>query len=301
MSGSRIQAPASHNTRSLWILVFALLCLPSLLFQPAIANQASPQKPAGAPGLKSLTLTISSRNDSSLDFYRDVLEQSLALSSYRVDIRFIGNLSYRRQINYLKHGKIDLIWRLRTQERDQAFTRVDVGLTEGMIGQRIFLIPKGDQWKYNKIDNLIEFIQHNLTGGFGEKWFDIDIWKYNQLPYVEIPGDNKKIYRMLASKKRNIDYLSRGMNEVIGDAKLYPSLEIEQRLLFIYQLDTYFYLGPSATRYQTILEQSLQKAQKNGLLKTLIHKHWGNVDNLLQLEKRQKIYLKMPPADLPGN
>ncbi|WP_281560018.1 hypothetical protein [Thalassomonas sp. RHCl1] len=243
-------------------------------------------------------MIISSRNDANVAFYSDLLQQALALNGYQAKIDFIGNLSYLRQVNYLKHGKIDLIWRLGTHERDLAFKRVDVGLTNGMIGQRIFLIPKGDQWKFDRINNLADFIKHKLTGGFGEKWFDIEIWKYNQLPYVEIPGDNNKIYPMLASKRRNIDYLSRGMNEVIGDAKLYPDLEIEQRLLFIYQRDIYFYLGPSAIQYHSILEHSLRLAEKTGLIKTLIHKHWGNIDNLLQLDQRQRIHLQMPPGDL---
>ncbi|WDE10599.1 hypothetical protein [Thalassomonas haliotis] len=286
----------SQNRLRLLALTFTLSYLVSRLFQPVLAGNSqlntvqSPQK--------SIALTISSRNDSSVAFYHDLLQQALALGGYQAKITFIGSLSYLRQVNYLKHGKIDLIWRLGTKERDQAFTRIDVGLTHGMIGQRIFLIPKGDQWKYDDINNLADFIEHGLTGGFGEKWFDIEIWKYNQLPYVEIPGDNNKIYPMLASKRRNIDYLSRGMNEIIGDARLHQDLEIEQRLLFIYQKDTYFYLGPSAIQYQSILEHSLRLAEKTGLIKTLIYKHWGNIDNLLQLDKRKKIHLKMPPADL---
>ncbi|WDD97840.1 hypothetical protein [Thalassomonas actiniarum] len=242
-------------------------------------------------------MTISSRNDSNVAFYRDLLQQALALSGYHTKINFIGNLSYLRQVNYLKHGKIDLIWRLGTHERDLAFKRVDIGLTNGMIGKRIFLIPKGDQWKFDRINKLTDFIKHKLTGGFGEKWFDIEIWKYNRLPYVEIPGDNNKIYPMLASKRRNIDYLSRGMNEIIGDARLYPDLEVEQRLLFIYQRDIYFYLGPSAIQYHSILEHSLRLAEKAGLIKTLIHKHWGDIGNLLQLDKRHRIHLQMPPEE----
>ncbi|WDE06774.1 hypothetical protein SG34_007690 [Thalassomonas viridans] len=269
-----------------------LLCLVLSLFQPVSAKEFS----GAEHNTITITLTISNDTETNVSFYSDLLQQALLLAGYQVKVNFIGNLSYLRQIQYLQQGKIDLIWRLRTRERDEKLTRVDVGLTHGMIGQRIFLIPKGDQGRFARINNLAEFKNRKLTGGFGERWFDIEIWKYNQLPYVEIPGENRKIYPMLASKRRNIDYLSRGINEIVSEAQRFPDLEIETNLLFCYRLDMYFYLGPSATRYHRILTESLQQAEKHGLIKALIHKHWGNVEQILQLNKRQKIELQLPPG-----
>lgn len=293
-TNSKARSKIRINQR-LFSLVCYLFVLISLLYHPVYAGESILKASKNNQETsKVITLKISSRNDGNVTFYIDLLTQALALTGHQANIQFIGNFSHLRQIKYLQHAKIDLIWRLRTDRRDQQFHRVNIGLTNGMIGQRVFLIPKGKQWKFDTINNLAEFIEHKLIGAFGERWFDIEIWKYNQLPYIEIPGDNNKIYRMLASEGRNIDYLSRGINEIIIDANLFTDLEIEQRLLFIYQRDMYFYLGPSATQYHKILESSLQQAKVTGLIDKLINKHWGDLEEILQLSQRIKIQLKSP-------
>lgn len=43
-----------------------------------------------------------------------------------------------------------------------------------------------------------------------------------------------------------------------------------------------------------MLEKTLSKAEKSGLLDKLIEKYWGNLKQELQLDTRTKITLDMP-------
>jgi len=48
------------------------------------------------------------------------------------------------------------------------FIHVDVPLTNGLIGQRILLIPPSLQSRLDKVSNLNEFRQTRLVAGLGE-------------------------------------------------------------------------------------------------------------------------------------
>ena len=156
---------------------------------------------------------------------------------------------------------------------------MNIGLTKGLIAQRVLLVKQDTQYIFNDIHSKQDIKDKNLVGAFDEGWFDKDIWRNNNLAYSEFLGDRKKIYTMLASGKRNIDYFSSGVNKIISDVNLYPKLSIEQNLLFCYQSDAYFYVTG---------------ALQSGLLDKLIEKYWGNLKQKLQLDKRVKIALDLP-------
>ncbi len=244
--------------------------------------------------LKPLALSLSFRDDDNDAYFAELLTQALKNGGYQANIKQIEGLTHHRQTKYLHEDKLSLVWRLRSAQRDRQLHLIGVSLTEGMIGQRVLLIPKGDQHKFDHITSLSQLIEARLVGGFGEGWFDSEVWQKNQLPYIEINGNTDKIYNMLASKRRGFDYFSRGVNEVITEARAYPQLSIEQRLLLIYPMDIYFYLPKSAVKLQKVLTAVLHKAKAEGLINRLIKKHWGDLEQQLQLSQRKKVYLNLP-------
>jgi hypothetical protein len=71
-------------------------------------------------------------------------------------------------------------------------------------------------------------------------------------------------------------------------------LDIEERLVLIYNRDFIFYLSKPAAQYKEILEKALKQAKKSGLIDKLIHQYRVRDFNTLHLDKLIQIRLKIP-------
>ena len=249
---------------------------------------------ASASGGQALELNISTRVSGHENYYMDLLSTALAAAGHEVHVNSVGRATYYRQLRMLKNGQISLIWRLATAERDANLLRANVGLTNGLIGQRVLLIPKGDQYRFNKVESLEDFKIRRLVGGFGENWYDIDVWRANDLEALEIQGDVSKIFRMLGNRKRGIDYFSRGVNEVLGELKQYDDLAVEQSLLLVYQREMYFYFHPDNILLKNLVASALQQAKDSGVMAQVVRRHWGDFDTRLALKQRRVLQLQLP-------
>ncbi|NRA20207.1 MAG: hypothetical protein HRU05_06970 [Oceanospirillaceae bacterium] len=241
-----------------------------------------------------ITLTLPSFKDGSHIYYYNLLNSALKSAGHTPNISLSAEMPQNRVIHELKRNRISLYWLLKTEERDKAFLSINVGLTSGLIGQRILLIPQGKQADFNGVQSLADFRALQKTAGFGSNWYDIKVWQANRLKYQVISGDWHKIYNMLSRGNRDIDYFSRGVIEISAEAKLHPELQIEQNLLLIYERDFVFYLSDEAQQYQQILEQALNQAKNNNLIVEMQRNHWRADFRQLQLDSRTIIRLKQP-------
>ncbi|SFD69120.1 hypothetical protein [Pseudoalteromonas denitrificans] len=277
-----------YKCRFIFIVIFFINSLQALAApQQQISSDCSSL-------LNKSVLNVSSRSNEALGYYSELLKRSLKNIGCDLTINYIGKLSYQRQNKYLKNNKLSLMWRLKSDVRDMKYLRVDEGLTNKLITHRVLFIPQATQYKYSEINNKSDFIKSNLVGVFGEGWFDVDVWRVNHLPYIELSGDREKIYSMLESKKRGFDYFSRGINEIISESKRYPNLAIEKELLFVYQNDMYFYVNKENDQLKAILEYALLQAKESGLFEALLFKYWGDIQTQLSLPSRKVIKLDMP-------
>ena len=258
-----------------------------------------------------LTLTVfSPAYGSSITLYVPVLTDSPKLHLYfhellKTSIDDIGHIAklvtpklpHLRIKSYLDNGRISIFWMVESSARNKQYTPIKIGLTNGLIGKRILLIRSENQYKFDNTKTLKDFRKLNLVGGIGHKWFDVDVWKMNNLDYTEQHGNWRAIFNQVAAG-RDYDYFSRGINEVINEAAQYPGLSIEQNLVLIYDRDFRFYLskqGPYAgTKYKDIIERALEQAKKSGLINKLVDKYWGGNFKKLNFENRTKLYLKTP-------
>ena len=199
--------------------------------------------------------------------------------------------------NLLDVGKVTLYWMVESEERNKKYLPIRVNLTNGLIGKRILFIRKKDQIKFNAIKNIEDFRLLSMTGGMGEGWFDVKVWAHNKLKYKEQSGNWRKIYKMLA-QNREYDYFSRGLNEILMEAKDHPELHIEQNLAFIYDRDFRFYMSRSGEnarpQHRIKVEEALKSAEKSGLIKELVEKYWGNIFQKLNYSNRTMLYLNTP-------
>lgn len=186
---------------------------------------------------------------------------------------------------------------IETRERNEKYIPIKVGLTNGLIGKRVLFIKKDNQDAFDNVKNLDDFRKLNLVAGMGESWYDVKVWKENNLNYKTQSGNWKVIFKMI-SKGVRYDYFPRGINEILVEAKNYPYLGIEKNLVFIYDRDYIFYLSKegknAGIKYKDIIEKSLLKAKKSGLLEKLIQKYWKDDFEKLNYDERIKLHLKTP-------
>ncbi len=194
-------------------------------------------------------------------------------------------------------GELSIYWMVASRERDQTYIPVETGLTNGLIGKRILFIKADTQMLYDKVDSLDVFRKLQLVGGMGSGWFDVEVWKANDLEYREHSGNWETIFKMVAIG-RDYDYFSRGMNEILSEARQYPELAIEQNLVLIYDRDFRFYLskqGPHAgVKYKAEIRQAMEQARESGLIDRLVRKYWSADFETLNYDQRLKLYLKTP-------
>ncbi len=268
--------------------ILALLRLSVLTLSLFISNSYSSQ----------ITLHIAIVEDSPKlhIFFHELLEIALKEDGY-TPILIKSKLPHLRIKHYLDIGEISIHWMVESDERNKKYIPVKVGLTNGLIGQRIVFIKKGEQHLYDGVKNLEDFRNLDLVGGMGKKWFDVKVWEANNLRYKEHSGNWKSIFKMIPLG-RDYNYFSRGLNEILSEAEQYPDLAIEERLVLAYERDFIFYLSKTGenagAKYKEIIEHALKKAAANGLIERLVKKHWANDFKMLNYDNRTKIHLQTP-------
>ena len=227
-------------------------------------------------------------------YYHELLDIALKNAGHNPSIERFGGLTQEQIDQNLSAGRLTLHWFLQTKARDERFVPVKVGITNGLIGQRILFIPKGQQSIYDQITGLEDLRRMGKSAALGKIWFDVDVWKHNRLKVSTQDGDWRAIYQKVAKEEPGFDYFPRGCNEVIDEALQHPELDIERHLLLIYDRDFYFYLSKANAKYQTILESALNTFKNSGAMNHLIRKHWAGALNILGYDDRKRIYLETP-------
>ncbi len=242
-----------------------------------------------------LHVPIIEEHTSQHHFFHELLKESLIAAGHTPEL-ITQTLPQLRANKLMETGDISIIWLLESEARNKQFVPVEVGLTKGLIGQRVMLIRKEEQARFNDISTLEQLQKKNFHTALGKKWFDIDIWQENQLPYVSVDGNWRTMFKLL--KKGRVDYLSRSVIEVTQENKEHPELTIEKNLMLIYNRDYRFYLSHtgkhSGKQYKALLENALRRAKSSGLLDRLIHKYWKDDFEQLGYEHRRHIYLQTP-------
>ncbi len=263
------------------VLIFILLSLTIILASSIVLA-------------KTIELDMVSFDDNTHKYYYELLEESLKLTGNELVINNLGYIPNQRIEKMLDTGIVSIHWFVESDKRDRRWVPIREGLTNGLIGNRILFIPKGMQSDYLNVKTLDDFRSLDKVGGFGVGWYDVKVWKKNNLKYYEKDGEWRSLYPMVAANNRGIDYFSRGVIEILSEAKQYPQLDIEENLVFIYSRDFYFYLSPVAEQYKEIIKKSLLKAKETGLMDKLINKYWGNTLEELEYDNRIKIRLENP-------
>lgn len=268
--------------------VLAKLCRSVAVVVIAIAALVAATASAGP-----LTLRMPAYSDGAHLFFYDLLLSAFEQCQKEVVIESVTDFPHLREREMLGSGELSALWLMRTEERDRKFIPVPVGLTNGMIGERVLLVSPRHVDMFKDVRSLDDFLRLGKVGAFGRGWFDVDVWEANSMPCVTL-ADWRLIYGMVATGDRGIDYFSRGVNEVVKEAELHPELAIEPHLLLAYETDYILYVSPGRPELGPVLEEVLKKARDSGLIDRVVQRHWGKNFELLKLGRRTVLRLKTP-------
>jgi hypothetical protein len=257
----------------------------------------APVSSASAPTPAPLELRIAVVSDGRADYFVRLLEESLKLIHQPYHIQYVKDIPARRMWWMLEKGDINLFYGMQSKEKDSNKQLVPVrnALTNGLIGQRVLLIRQADANVFAQVQTVADLKRTGLIAGFGAGWGDTRIWKAAELPLYEHAAPWNTIYAMVAAKNRNVDYLPRGVIEVMEEARLHPELAVEQRLLIEYRADFAYYLNVSIASYRPIIERALKEAEASGLKARLINEAFGADIKALNLNRRLRVRLSAAP------
>lgn len=278
--GQIFDVPARLICRSLIMLILCGLLNTTLSVRAAHAAQDV-----------TLDIPIIEEHSNQHLFFHTLLYRALLEAGYQPKL-VVHKVPHLRAKQLLDTGDLSLLWLVESQARNQHFIPVEVGLTDGLIGQRVLLIRPEDQEWFAQIEQLDDLRQQAIHTALGKRWFDVKVWQMNQLPYVTVDGNWRTMFTLL--KKGRVDYLSRSVLEVIQESREHPSLVIEKSLLLVYDRDYRFYLSHKAAHFKPLLEEALSQAKRSGLIQRLVESHWQQDFKQLRLDQRQSLKLKTP-------
>lgn len=225
-------------------------------------------------------------------YTRDLLTRVLELEGYRVHVRNAGSIPTTRLERMLERGKLSAFILGRTPARDRQLLLVDVPMTGNLMNRRILFIPQGAQSDYDDITTLDDLRRSSKVAGLGEAWADRQVWTANNLPFLALGGDWKRLYGMVASQNRDIDYLPRGAQEMASEWRIHRELQVERNLVLVYGEDHVLYVSPEAPELYAALLKVIPKAFESGLIDQLAKQHFKAVfAPPVNLHERRVIHL----------
>lgn len=229
-------------------------------------------------------------------YMSELLTQSLEAQGHDVIIKVATDVPTARFDAMISRGEPGYVnfkaWR-RTLENAVV---LPVGLTDGLIGKRVFFVSPDAQERFTGVNNIDELRSNGAVGGFGKGWYDVHVWNQNDLPVYEMSGEWRKLYQMVAKGGRGVDYFSRGILEIAVESQEHPELAVEPNLLVVYPGDFNFFMSPALADQAPMIEAALTAAIESGLRENLLRKHFPAVYDSAQLnmEGRTRINLDSP-------
>lgn len=160
------------------------------------------------------------------------------------------------------NGNLDLYWNSSNAEKESRFTPVRICLYKGLLGNRIFIINKNNQSKFDNIKTLEDL--KTITIGQGKTWADTKILESNGLTVVKA---NKYESLFLMVDGGRFDAFSRGVHEPFGELDSHANLKdltVEKHLMLVYRMPFYLFAAKDNKALAKDLEAGLNAAIADG-------------------------------------
>jgi hypothetical protein len=159
-------------------------------------------------------------------------------------------------------GGLDLFWNSSNAEKESQFRPVRICLYKGLLGNRIFIINKDNQAKFDNVKTLDDL--KRLTIGQGKTWADTKILEANGLKVVKANKYESLFYMVDGGR---FDAFSRGVHEPFGELANHPNLPnltVEKGLMLVYRMPFYLFVNKDNKTLADDLETGLNRAIADG-------------------------------------
>ncbi len=192
------------------------------------------------------------------------------------------------------NGKLEVFWNSSNAEKEALFTPVRIPLYKGLLGNRIFIINKNNQYKFDNIKTLEDLKQ--ITIGQGKTWADTKILESNGLKVVKA---NKYQSLFLMVEGGRFDAFSRGVHEPFGELASHPDLKdltVEKHLMLVYRMPFYLFVSKENKALAKDLETGLNLAIADGSFDQVFFSDPAVLDVMAKadMKNRRAIYLDNP-------
>lgn len=191
------------------------------------------------------------------------------------------------------HSKLDVASYAPTAEREQQAIAIRIPLLSGMMGYRLCLIKKKQQYLFNGISNKQQLINKHISIGLHQDWPDTQILRANNIA-VQTSHKKELLFKQLI--RGRFDCFSRGANEIYGEYLNHreQGISIENELLIHYPLPVFFFVNKARPLLAARLQFGLQKLIDSGEFARIFEDFFAPLIYKLKLTDRRVIDLKNP-------
>jgi len=195
----------------------------------------------------------------------------------------------------LLEGGLSVIWGSASQSRDKKYKTIRLPVLKGILGHRIFIIHKDNQYKFDNLQTFDDL--KKLTGGLGRTWGDTQIMKNAGLPVVTSKSTDS-LLRMVNGQR--FDYFPRGLHEPWDEIKRINGLDlvVEKNILLIYPQAMHFYVAPNNQSLHDLIYKGLEMALNNGEHDKLFYNDPMIKQALIQADIKNRTVIKMDNKQL---
>lgn len=192
-----------------------------------------------------------------------LLDAGLAGSGLRLE-QVPTDMYQGRAIEALQQagGRLDLIWTMTSDEREQSLLPIRIPIDRGLLGWRVSLMRADSLGLLGGVTDRLSLAR--LRAGQGEDWPDTAILRANGIP-VEATPSYEQLFPMLAGGR--FDHFPRSVIEIGSELAAFPQeapLAIEPTLLLRYPTALYFFVAPARPELAATLTRGLEAAVTDG-------------------------------------
>lgn len=173
------------------------------------------------------------------------------------------SFSQAKIMEEVTNGNLELFWNSANAEKEEAYLPIRICLYKGLLGNRIFIINKNNQAKFDQVKTL-EDLKRTVTIGQGKTWADTKILESNGFTVVK--GNKYESLFFMVDGGR-FDAFSRGVHEPYGELEKHPNLPdltVEKNLMLVYRMPFYLFVSKKYPEIAKDLEAGLNRAIADG-------------------------------------
>lgn len=226
-----------------------------------------------------------------------MLELALSRIDHNYEIEPVpGEHSSARSIELVLSGHLDLIWASANRQIEQQLLPVRIPLYKGLLGHRILLIRPDNQHRFAQMETLADL--EDLSFGQGTTWADAEILEHNGLQVIRV-NKYANLFPMLEGNR--FDAFPRGIQEPWGELASRPELNltVEQRLMLVYRMPFYLFVGPDKPELAADIERGLNLAIADGSFDEYFFNHPTIKDALQRANLQNRTVIELDNPTLP--